>query len=110
MNMSVPDPARYARHLALPEIGAAGQQKLAASSVLVVGAGGLGSPSSLYLAAAGVGRIGLLDHDRIEMSNLHRQVLFTTVEIGQEIRVEHYRAVAVAIRFADAMRRKARQR
>jgi len=84
MNMSVPDPARYARHLALPEIGAAGQQKLAASSVLVVGAGGLGSPSSLYLAAAGVGRIGLLDHDRIEMSNLHRQVLFTTVEIGQD--------------------------
>lgn len=84
MNTSAPDPARYARHLALPEIGTAGQQKLAVSSVLVVGAGGLGSPSALYLAAAGVGRIGLLDHDRIEISNLHRQVLFTTGEIGQD--------------------------
>lgn len=78
-----PDPARYARHLALPEIGAAGQQKLADSSVLVIGAGGLGSPSALYLAAAGVGRIGLLDHDRIEVSNLQRQVLFATDQIGQ---------------------------
>lgn len=79
----VPDPARYARHLALPEIGAAGQQKLAESSVLVVGAGGLGSPAALYLAAAGVGRIGLIDHDRIEVSNLQRQVLFATAQIGQ---------------------------
>jgi adenylyltransferase/sulfurtransferase len=80
---NAPDPARYARHLALAEIGAAGQQKLADSSVLVVGAGGLGSPAALYLAAAGVGRIGLLDHDRIEVSNLQRQVLFATGEIGQ---------------------------
>jgi adenylyltransferase/sulfurtransferase len=77
------DPARYARHLALPEIGTAGQSKLAASSVLIIGAGGLGSPSGLYLAAAGVGRIGLLDHDRIEISNLQRQVLFDTRSIGQ---------------------------
>jgi molybdopterin/thiamine biosynthesis adenylyltransferase/rhodanese-related sulfurtransferase len=80
---TAPDPARYARHLALPEIGAAGQQKLADASVLVVGAGGLGSPAGLYLAAAGVGRIGLLDHDRIEISNLQRQVLFATDQIGQ---------------------------
>jgi adenylyltransferase/sulfurtransferase len=78
-----PDPQRYARHLALPEIGAAGQQKLADSSVMVVGAGGLGSPAALYLAAAGVGRIGLLDHDRVEVSNLQRQVLFATSEIGK---------------------------
>src|SRR5690606_16910672 len=77
------DPARYARHLALPEIGVAGQQKLAESSVLIIGAGGLGSPTGLYLAAAGVGRIGLLDDDRIEVSNLQRQVLFATHEIGQ---------------------------
>ncbi len=77
-----PDPARYARHLALTEIGAAGQQRLAASSVLVIGAGGLGSPAALYLAAAGVGTIGLVDHDRIEISNLQRQILFATAEIG----------------------------
>lgn len=77
------DPARYARHLALPEIGTEGQQRLAASSVLVIGAGGLGSPVGLYLAAAGVGRIGLLDHDRIELSNLQRQVMFDTRQIGQ---------------------------
>lgn len=75
--------ARYARHLSLPEIGAAGQQKLARSSVLIIGAGGLGSPSGLYLAAAGVGHIGLLDDDRIEISNLQRQVMFTTGDIGQ---------------------------
>jgi len=83
MTATGPDPARYARHIALPEIGTAGQQKLAASSVLVVGAGGLGSPAALYLAAAGIGHIGLVDHDRIEISNLQRQVLFATAEIGQ---------------------------
>lgn len=82
-NHRVPDPARYARHLALTEVGPEGQQRLAEGSVLVVGAGGLGSPAALYLAAAGVGTIGLVDHDRVELSNLQRQVLFGTDEIGR---------------------------
>jgi molybdopterin/thiamine biosynthesis adenylyltransferase/rhodanese-related sulfurtransferase len=77
-----PDHARFARHIALSEIGIEGQRRLAASSVLVVGAGGLGSPAALYLAAAGVGTIGLVDHDRIDISNLQRQILYTTAEIG----------------------------
>lgn len=83
--MAIPttDTARYARHLSLPEIGVAGQQKLASASVLIMGAGGLGSPSGLYLAAAGVGHIGLLDDDRIEVSNLQRQVMFSTGDIGR---------------------------
>src|SRR6185436_18048803 len=75
--------SRYARQLALPEIGAAGQAKLRASSVLIVGAGGLGSPSALYLAAAGVGRIGLVDFDRVDITNLHRQILYGTSDVGR---------------------------
>src|SRR6266542_1628894 len=74
---------RYARHLILPEVGEAGQEKLKAGSVLVVGAGGLGSPVGLYLAAAGVGRIGLVDFDDVDASNLHRQVLHGTSDIGR---------------------------
>lgn len=74
---------RYARHLSLPEIGPEGQARLKASSVLVIGAGGLGSPAALYLAAAGVGTIGLVDFDRVELSNLQRQVLFDTSMLGQ---------------------------
>jgi len=81
-DMSATDRARFARHISLQEIGLEGQRKLAASSVLVVGAGGLGSPAALYLAAAGVGTIGLVDHDRIDISNLQRQILYTTSEVG----------------------------
>ena len=74
---------RYSRHFALPEFGHAGQQKLKQGSVLIVGAGGLGSPASLYLAAAGVGRIGLVDFDHIDVTNLQRQVMYTTADIGE---------------------------
>jgi sulfur-carrier protein adenylyltransferase/sulfurtransferase len=69
---------RYSRHLILPEVGLIGQQKLKAASVLIIGTGGLGSPVSLYLAAAGVGRIGIVDYDTVEFSNLQRQVLHGT--------------------------------
>jgi sulfur-carrier protein adenylyltransferase/sulfurtransferase len=82
MTLSPSELLRYSRHLALPEIGLAGQEKLQAARVLVVGAGGLGSPCALYLAAAGVGTLGVVDHDRVDESNLQRQVLFDTAGIG----------------------------
>ena len=74
---------RYGRHLILPEVGLQGQRRLKASSVLLVGAGGLGSPLALYLAAAGVGRIGIVDFDRVDESNLQRQVLYGTSSLGR---------------------------
>lgn len=74
---------RYSRHILLQEVGAVGQAKLRAARVLIVGAGGLGSPLALYLAAAGVGTLGLVDHDSLELSNLQRQVAHTTARIGR---------------------------
>lgn len=74
---------RYSRHLALPDFGAAAQEKLAAASVLLVGLGGLGSPAALYLAAAGVGRLLLNDFDRVDASNLQRQILYGDADIGK---------------------------
>ncbi len=74
---------RYSRQLLLPEVGLQGQERLKASSVLIVGAGGLGSPVSMYLAAAGVGRIGLVDHDVVELTNLQRQIVHGTPQIGE---------------------------
>ena len=74
---------RYARHIVLPEIGEAGQQKLVASSALIIGAGGLGSAAIGALAAAGVGRIGIVEPDRVELSNLQRQTLFEMGDIGR---------------------------
>ena len=75
---------RYSRHLLIPEVGTAGQVKLLESKVLIVGAGGLGSPAALYLAAAGVGTLGIIDFDVVEASNLQRQVLHTTSRIGEK--------------------------
>lgn len=75
--------ARYSRHLLLPEVGIEGQKRLKAARVLVIGAGGLGSPISLYLAAAGVGVIGIVDHDRVDTSNLQRQILYAEADQGR---------------------------
>src|SRR6187455_3140136 len=74
---------RYSRHLILPEVGLAGQKKIKATSVLCVGAGGLGSPIAMYLAAAGIGKLGLVDFDRVELSNLQRQLLHGTADVGR---------------------------
>src|SRR5216683_3447572 len=74
---------RYARHLIMPEVGMAGQEKLKAARVLCIGAGGLGSPIALYLAAAGVGTLGIVDFDAVDVSNLHRQIIHFTSDVGR---------------------------
>jgi molybdopterin/thiamine biosynthesis adenylyltransferase len=83
MGFSEQEVERYARHLVLREIGGPGQQKLKATRVLLVGVGGLGAPAALYLAAAGVGTLGLLDPDAVALSNLQRQVLYAVEDIGR---------------------------
>src|ERR1700710_890650 len=75
---------RYARHLVLREVGGVGQARIRAAKVLVMGAGGLGSPIALYLAAAGVGRLGLVDSDTVDFSNLQRQILHGTKDVGRK--------------------------
>src|SRR5258708_7489596 len=74
---------RYARHLIMPEVGVAGQEKLKAARVLCIGAGGLGSPIALYLAAAGIGTLGIVDFDAVDVSNLHRQIIHFTSDVGR---------------------------
>jgi len=82
LDFSEDDIQRYSRHILLPEVGGTGQARLGAARVLVVGAGGLGSPLILYLAAAGVGTIGIVDHDTVDLSNLQRQIAHTTASVG----------------------------
>ena len=74
---------RYSRHLNIPDIGVSGQLKLKGASVLIIGCGGLGSASAMYLAAAGIGRLGLVDSDVVELSNLQRQIMHGVAGIGQ---------------------------
>src|SRR5208282_5557826 len=74
---------RYSRHLILPEVGLAGQKKIKSTSVLCIGTGGLGSPITMYLAAAGIGKLGLVDFDTVDYSNLQRQILHTEADVGR---------------------------
>lgn len=83
MQLSLDEILRYRRHLKIPELGAEGQLRLKKSSVLIVGAGGLGSPAALYLAAGGVGRLALVDYDVVELDNLQRQLLHWTEDVGR---------------------------
>ena len=82
-DLSADEMRRYSRHLIMPEVGIDGQRRLKAASVLCIGAGGLGSPAALYLAAAGVGRLGIVDFDAVDFSNLHRQILHGTPDVGR---------------------------
>ncbi|ALL15101.1 HesA/MoeB/ThiF family protein [Caulobacter henricii] len=96
MSFSDSEVERYARHLVLREVGGPGQQKLKAARVLLVGMGGLGAPAALYLAAAGVGTLGLADPDTVSLSNLQRQVLYQTADIGRakvEVAAERLTAI-----------------
>ncbi len=83
MNFTEEQITRYSRHILLPEVGGKGQKKIAQAKILIVGAGGLGSPAALYLAAAGVGTLGLIDGDVVDLSNLQRQVIHHTADVGR---------------------------
>jgi molybdopterin-synthase adenylyltransferase len=96
MELSEEQFRRYARHLILDEVGEEGQERLLSSRVLVVGAGGLGSPMLLYLAAAGVGTIGIIDNDRVDLTNLQRQIVHATERVG-DLKVESARAALAAV-------------
>src|ERR1700747_3329276 len=82
--LSKEEQLRYSRHMIMPEVGPEGQRRLNAAKVLCIGAGGLGSPAALYLAAAGVGVLGLVDFDRVDLSNLQRQILHGTKDVGRK--------------------------
>lgn len=101
MSFSDQEVERYARHLMLKELGGPGQQKLKAATAALVGAGGVGAPAAIYLAAAGVGRLVLIDHDVVALSNLQRQILFDTQDVGRpkaERTAERVRALNPGVR------------
>ena len=83
MRLSAEELQRYSRHLLMPEVTSEGQRRLKAARTLCIGAGGLGSPAALYLAAAGVGRLGIVDFDRVDLTNLQRQILHGTKDVGR---------------------------
>jgi len=83
MQLSNEEIRRYSRHLILPEVGLAGQKKICSTTVLCIGAGGLGSPIAMYLAAAGIGKIGIVDFDAVDFSNLQRQIIHGTEDVGR---------------------------
>src|SRR6267143_5591922 len=83
MDLNNDEIRRYSRHLILPEVGMAGQKKICSAKVLCIGAGGLGSPIAMYLAAAGVGKLGILDFDTVDFSNLQRQIIHGTADVGR---------------------------
>lgn len=96
MAFSPDEVERYARHLVLSEIGGPGQQRLARATVAVIGAGGVGGPAALYLAAAGIGTLRIVDPDTVSLSNLQRQILFDTADVGQpKVEVAHDRLTAL---------------
>lgn len=119
MTLSEEQKERYARHISLKEIGEEGQKKLIASKALIIGAGGLGSPAAMYLAAAGVGTIGIADADMVDLSNLQRQIIHTTADLGRpkvisaketmtdinpEIKVNAYQTRVTEDNIADLIR------
>ncbi|MBI3291985.1 MAG: molybdopterin-synthase adenylyltransferase MoeB [Elusimicrobia bacterium] len=102
----------YSRHLIMPEVGVEGQEKLLAAKVLLIGGGGLGAPLSLYLAAAGVGTLGLVDFDVVDLTNLQRQVIYTTADVGRpkvEAATERVQALNPDVRFIPFNERLSRQ-
>lgn len=120
MNLGMEEIERYSRQILLQQVGGKGQEKLLASKVLIVGAGGLGSPVSMYLAAAGVGTIGLIDGDRVDLTNLQRQIVHFTDDVGTPkvesaaaklkainpgVNVETYHALALADNILDLVSR-----
>ena len=100
---------RYSRHLIMPEVGMEGQLKQKAAKVLCIGTGGLGAPLGLYLAAAGVGRLGVVDFDRVDFTNLQRQILFGTEDVGRP-KIEAAAAIARIIYRLILSQREAKPR